>query len=171
MKATDTGHRYWKQENVQYNSTRTSNANMLALIDIMAMCVIQLDPDNFEPHPWLLAGTEAEATKIYGGTGLSPKLLHIFAQVTHLCGLMQQDRDSLVLPLGAKRIEDKLFNFRQWTAPSSGPQDTHQSPEALLDACILDNDGLAMTDYDVTHLGGEAWVQAARLYLQFRFFK
>jgi hypothetical protein len=171
MRRTDNGFRYWKRENVQPTGARISNANMLALIDIMASNVTRLDLKNFEPHPWLLAGTEAETTRIYGGTGLSPKLLHTFGQITHLCGLMDQDEKSMMFPLAAKRLDDKLVNFRQWSELSPIPEQRHASAEALLQSCQLDQDGLVTTKSEVTDLGAEAWVQAARIYLQFRFFR
>lgn len=172
MKATDTGHRYWKQENVQYNKSRISNANMLAFIDTMAMNVTPLDPQNFEPHPWLLSGTIEDSEKIHGATGLSPKVLYRFAQITDYCGLMMQDSQSKVFPLAARRLEDELSNLRQWSTEVSRLEvNRHASVEKLLERCHLDANGYATRVFDVVDLGGEAWLQAARIYLQFRFFR
>jgi hypothetical protein len=82
---SDPGFRYWKSVNVQCSSARLANANWGAFACIVAQPVTALDiygPD--QTFGWLLGGTSKEAQKIHGSTGLSPKLLHTFAQVTHL---------------------------------------------------------------------------------------
>jgi hypothetical protein len=38
--------------------------------------------------PWLLAGTSEEVRKIHDTTGVCPKLLHIYSQITHLAALL-----------------------------------------------------------------------------------
>jgi hypothetical protein len=172
MRITDNGYRYWNQRNQQCTSARTSNANALALIDIMAMTVTELKPDDCKnPHPWLLVGTEEATRKIHGDTGLCPKLLHMFAQITHLCGLMIEDGQSIIIPLAAKELEKKLKKLRQWSELSPNPAQNHASAESLIESCQLNEQGLVTTEREVTDLGAEAWVQAARIYLQFRFFR
>lgn len=168
MEKTDPGFRYWHAYNVQCTSARLSNANMLAFVDMMALAVRPLNHKETENcHPWLLEGTERESRRIYGGTGLSPKLLHMFGQITHLCGRIKEEPSSTILPLGAKELERKLNKLIQWSELTEG----HASPEALLQSCRLDENGLVNTAEEVTELIGEAWIQTARIYLLFRFFR
>jgi hypothetical protein len=44
------------------------------------LCIVDFD----KLYPWLLGGTEDEVREIHGGTGVSPKILHIYAQITQL---------------------------------------------------------------------------------------
>lgn len=86
---SDPGYRYWKPENVQSSAARVANANRVAFIDILALLVTPLKAeDNDRMYAWLLEGTEREVRKIHDATGLSPKLLHTFAQITHLAARM-----------------------------------------------------------------------------------
>lgn len=88
---TDPGYRYWKVENVQSNNARISNANWVAYVDISAQPVTPLKiEDTDRAYSWLLAGSEEDCRKIHGGTGVCPKVLHIFAQITHLTALMAE---------------------------------------------------------------------------------
>ncbi|KAF2663148.1 hypothetical protein BT63DRAFT_461526 [Microthyrium microscopicum] len=168
MAVTDPGYRYWHPTRVQQSSARLSNANMLGFVDIMAHCVRPLNSRETEScHPWLLEGSEKECRRIYGGTGLSPKLLHMFGQITHICARMVDDPHSTILPLGAKELERKLNRLHQWSEISEG----HASLEALLQSCHLDDDGFITTAEEATELGGQAWIQTARLYQRFRFFR
>jgi hypothetical protein len=168
MRDTDPGYRYWSHINVQCSTARTSNANMIAYVDILSLVVYPLDAKETEIcHPWLLQDREHNIRRIYGGTGLSPKLLHIFGQITHLCAKLVEDVDSDFLPIGAQVINDKLVNFRQWSELSEG----YDTTQELLDSVVLGDDGLVDCGTKVTELSGEAWVQASRLYLQCRFFR
>lgn len=91
---TDPGYRYWKVQNVQCTSARIANANWAALACILAQPVIPLNfEDTKRTFSWLLQGTERDVRKIHGGTGLCPKLLHTFSQVTHLTARMVEVSD------------------------------------------------------------------------------
>lgn len=82
---TDPGYRYWRPQNVQATSIRRSNANMCAYAEICALPITRLciaDIDKL--YPWLLEGSERDVREIYGGTGVCPKLLHVYAQITQL---------------------------------------------------------------------------------------
>jgi hypothetical protein len=82
---SDPGYRYWKPVNVQYSSAQLANANWGAFACIVAQPVTILDMyGSDQTFNWLLAGTQRESQKIHGSTGLCPKLLHTFTQVTHL---------------------------------------------------------------------------------------
>jgi hypothetical protein len=86
---SDPSRRYWKTENAQRDRVRISNANWVAHVDILAQSVTPLKTEDTEPaYPWLLAGSERDNRKIHGSTGVCPKILHTFAQITHLTALM-----------------------------------------------------------------------------------
>jgi Fungal specific transcription factor domain len=169
MGDTDPGLRYYNHHNVQCSTARMSNANMIAYVDILSLVVYPLDPKETEHcHPWLLQDNARNIRRIYGGTGLSPKLLHILGQITHLCARFTKvDEQSQMLPLGAQMIDNKLLNFRQWSELSEG----YANVQELLDSIVLGDDKLVNTNVKVTELSGEAWVQACRLYLHCRFFR
>ena len=87
------GYHYRKNENVQSSMARVANANRVAFIDILAILVTPLNVDeNDSMYSWLLEGTDKEVRKIHDSTGLCPKLLHTFAQITHLAALMIEVR-------------------------------------------------------------------------------
>lgn len=69
--------------NVQNNSTRTSNANLIASFEIVTRPVMPLDTNPISKFKWLVNGSDDEQRRIHGGTGVSPKLLHIIAHITN----------------------------------------------------------------------------------------
>ena len=82
---TDPGYRYWRPENVQTTSVRRSNANMCAYAEICALPITELCITDIDKlYPWLLEGSEEEVREIHGGTGVCPKILHMYAQITQL---------------------------------------------------------------------------------------
>ncbi|KAH0559375.1 hypothetical protein GP486_004109 [Trichoglossum hirsutum] len=167
LDSSDPGYRYWNPVNVQSTSARVSNANRVAYVDILAQPVTPLKiEDTDRLYSWLLTGTEKEIRKIHGGTGLCPKLLHILAQITHFSARMREVKtpDSIIIPLGAEKIEKILDGFRQWSDLSEG----YASVEALLDSC---GEGKVECPTKITELTGEAWVAAAQIYLHCRFYR
>ncbi len=88
---SDPGYRYYNPVNVQTSNARISNANMVAYVEIIAQPVTPLKFDETDStFGWLLEGTEVEARKIHGATGVSPKLLHAYAQITRLAARMNE---------------------------------------------------------------------------------
>jgi hypothetical protein len=61
----------------------------------------------------------------------------------------------------------QLTNFRQTSEVSDG----YATTQELLDACVLDDNGLVQCPIKVTELTGETWVQAAQIYLYCRFYR
>jgi hypothetical protein len=58
---------------------------MCAYTEICALPVTEAHISDFDKlYPWLLGGSKEEVREIYGGTGVCPKILHIFAQITQL---------------------------------------------------------------------------------------
>ncbi|CAH0000683.1 unnamed protein product [Clonostachys byssicola] len=168
LDATDPGYRYWKPENVQITSIRRSNANMCAYAEICALPVTRLFVTEIDKlYPWLLEGSEEDVRQIHGGTGVSPKVLHIYAQITQLSARIAELPDSPILPHAADALMRRLENFRQTSELSRG----HETTAQLLESCILDERGLVHCATKVTELTAETWVQAAKIYLCCRFFR
>ena len=93
---SDPGYRYWKAEYVQSNNARISCGNQVASYDIFSQTVMPLEQEESKAsYSWLLEGSERDVRKIHGLTGLSSKLLHIFAQITHLAGQLKEVRFSV----------------------------------------------------------------------------
>jgi hypothetical protein len=89
----DPGYKYWNPAHVQSSKARITLANRIAFIDILVQPVTPLIVQkNDRMYGWLVEGTDDEVTKIHGGTGLCSKLLHTFAQITHLASLMAEVR-------------------------------------------------------------------------------
>lgn len=186
---SDPGYRYWKTENVQCDGARLANANWAAFACILAEPVTPLKAEKDKRlYGWLLEGTEAEIRKIHGSTGLSPKLLHIFPQITRLSARLQevsrilraqnlipqeflltksQKPSSTVTVIGAENLQRKLVNFHQHSELSPG----YRTADDLFASCELDADGKVTTAAKVTELTGETWVAAAQIYLECRFFR
>ena len=118
-------------------------------------------------YGWLLEGTKLEVHRIHGMTGLCSKLLHIFAQITHLVARLQKDPQSTVIKLGADRLLKRLKNFWQWSDLSPG----HATTQDLFDSCVLDEQGKVSDRATVTQLTAHAWVPAAEIYLHCRFYR
>jgi hypothetical protein len=116
---------------------------------------------------WLLWGTKQEVHTIHGVTGLSPKLLHIFAQITRLCYQLQEDPTSIFVQLAAAKIQTILDHFRQRSELSEG----YPTTAALLESCDLDDNGKVTSATKITEITGECWVCAAKIYLLCRFFR
>ncbi|KAL1835889.1 hypothetical protein VTJ49DRAFT_5910 [Mycothermus thermophilus] len=166
---SDPGYRYWKAENVQSSVARIGNANWVAYTDICAQPVTPVTEENTKKmFGWLLEGTEEEVHKIQDTTGVCPKLLYMFSQVTHLAALLQKDPQSTVVPTAASVLRKKLRNFWQWSEHSQG----YSSSEELFDSCTnLDENGHVTDAVKVTELSAHAWVPAAEIYLHCRVFR
>lgn len=168
LDASDPGYRYWKPENVQTSNARHSLSNWLAYANILAEPVTSLSHYGLgKIYPWLLEGTPENIRKIHGGTGVSPKLLHTFAQITHLAARLDRHPNSVVVLLGAQEIDTRLRNFRQWSDLSDG----YDSAEALFADCVTDASGKVDSTARITDLTGQAWLAAAQIYLYCRFYR
>jgi hypothetical protein len=168
MATTDPGYRYWEQCNVQCSAARLSHANMLAYVDIMSQPLTPLQQQDLDNcHPWLLEGQKKDTLTIHGATGVCPKLLHIFGQITHLCVMLGKDPESKIIPHAANGFERVILGLRQRSDISEG----YVTADALLKACKLNDAGLVETAEEVTDLTAEAWRQAALLYLRCRFYR
>lgn len=85
LDSSDPGYRYLRPRNVQQSAARRYIGSKIALADISSATVAPLSSEFSKcQYPWLLAGDERDVTKIDGLNGLAPKLLHIYAEITHL---------------------------------------------------------------------------------------
>ncbi|KAK2590046.1 hypothetical protein QQS21_012274 [Conoideocrella luteorostrata] len=121
-----------------------------------------------ESFQWLLEGTWLEARRIHNITGLCPKLLHIFAQVTHISGRLAKMPDPEdVLISSAKRIQSHLSNLRHWSTSSAW----YGSVQELFDSCLLGT-GESVNDLvKVTELTAQSYISATEIYLHCRFLR
>ncbi|EXJ92219.1 hypothetical protein A1O3_00769 [Capronia epimyces CBS 606.96] len=166
---SDPGYRYWKATNVQSTKSWAGLSMVVAVGCILPELMSPLLPTNPKDsnYSWLLWGTKKEVHTIYGCKGLSPKLIHIFAQITRLCAQLKESPDSVIVPMGAAKIQEILESFRQRSRLSEG----YPTTQELLDSCELDEDGKVNSATKVTELSGECWVYTAKIYLQCRFFR
>lgn len=170
LDVTDLGHRYWNPDNVQPSEARVANTIISSRAVIVALTMMPLDQANTENgrFQWLLAqSSEANTRKIHGSCGCSPRLLHRFAQITHLAALLEEDPHSVVVPLTAETILQEIEELRQWSDLSS----PYFSTAALLQACDQNSDpsiGIVSDKGSMTNLTAEAWRLAAMVYMQCR---
>lgn len=73
----------------------------------------------------------------------------------------------MIIPRAAGPIEKMLLGIRQWSELSNG----FPCEQDLLEACVLDGNGLVSTAREVTDLTAQCWVSAAQIYLQCRFYR
>ena len=165
---SDPACRYNNPSNVQVNAAWVSNATLIARAAIFAQPLTGLDESKTaNKFLWLLHGDKHEERRIHGASGLSPKLLHMWNQATHLCARLEKDPTSISHQFIAKTLLDRLENFHQWSELSEG----HASLSALLEACPV---GSASTDNSaarITDIGAQAWVAALKVYLHCRFYR
>ncbi|KAK0744873.1 fungal-specific transcription factor domain-containing protein [Apiosordaria backusii] len=157
------------RDNAQTTRVRSQLGIRVCLDSVLSDCVHPLDPNTEVDHyNWLIQGTERERRRIDGFAGLSHDLMHYFAKITHLASMRVRCPASgpVQLPV-ARKIKDKLNNFRQWSDLSEG----YQTSQELLDSCELDENGKVATNVKVTELIGESYVAAAQIYLQCRVFR
>ncbi len=163
---SDPGYRYQQPENVQYSNVRRFMGGKAALVDIFCAVTAPLQPLQPKcPYSWLLEGTEREIRQIDGLNGLCPRLLHTYAQISHLTERLALDPSSIVIPKAAKVLERRLRHFWQWSEYSEG----YATTEDLLASCILREDTRQVSDpIKVIELTAECYVLSAELYLQCR---
>jgi hypothetical protein len=75
--------------------------------------------------------------------------------------------DSVVIPLGAKRLESRLRYFQQWSELSGG----HPTTEQLFASCKLNAKGEVDSPASITELIAESYTACALVYLHCRLFR
>ncbi|KAI0150759.1 hypothetical protein GGR57DRAFT_182289 [Xylariaceae sp. FL1272] len=159
---TDPGYRYYKPFNVQTSSARLGNIVNIARHAIAGLTFSPLSLENTRgKFGWLLYGTQREVHEIHGACGYSPKLLHIWAQITHLSAKFAQHSDDDIIPLLAQKLLDKLEHLVQNSELSRG----FSSSVDLLEACVLNERGVIEEPWQMVALGADCWKIAAQVYL------
>ena len=162
LDSSDPGFRYLHPVNVQMTIARRSVGNLIGLYSISSATISPLDLEAKKPQfSWLVEGNDREQRKIEGSTGMCPKLLQTFAQITHLSARLYIDPSSMMTLKVGNALLKRLQNFRQCSDFTEG----YESPEALLASCELDEDGHVETATKVTELTAESYACCARIYL------
>lgn len=100
LETSDPLHNYHSPGYVQCSRARIMLGNRIALYNIMSEIACPLDEYQVKcSFNWLLEGSERELHRIVGCTGLCPKLMHTFAQITHLSAKLYKvwDTNNLVI--------------------------------------------------------------------------
>jgi hypothetical protein len=168
---SDPGYHYQSAVNVQSTVNRQcmSQYQCKSLITSDTCSPLE-DPMEENPFAWLLEGSEREVRRITGLLGCCPKLLHMIAQITHMCWQLSQKPNARGTQTAAKILLERLENFQQWSELMEEPFAT---PEELFAACEADFDETrsVKTARLSVALNAESFVQAAKAYLLCRFFK
>ncbi|RVX74905.1 hypothetical protein B0A52_01182 [Exophiala mesophila] len=162
---TDPGYTYHEPQNVQYSRARRFIGTKAALQIILAEVFGPLEFPKACPHSWLLTGDDDSLNKIDGLIGLSPKLLHLYAQVTHLASRLYRNPNSVVIARAARFLWPRIHLHRQKSDLSEGPEDL----SSLLAACAISSDldprtGKINSRTTVVELTAESYTSAAELY-------
>ncbi|CAN9156882.1 unnamed protein product [Alternaria alternata] len=165
LEMSDPLYNYHSASNVQCARARITLGNRLAQYNIMSAIACPLDQFQAKcSFTWLLEGDEREQHKIVGSTALSPKLLHTFAQITHLSTKLYKDPNRIAARNLGRVIGERLQNFQHHSDLSEG----YPNRQALLDSCELDENGKVSTAVKTTELLAESYVAAAQIYLYCR---
>ncbi|KAI4190937.1 MAG: hypothetical protein L6R41_000456 [Letrouitia leprolyta] len=165
---SDPGFRFNSPFNVQSSKARKYLGNKIAFNEILCSLAAPLPEEKKKcPYPWLLEGNEREVRRIDGLNGLAAKLLHTYAQITHMTRRVMVNPLTMVAPMVGKIMESKLHNFQQW----SDYAEAYITPEMMLAECKLDADGKVTSPVDMTNIIAESYVALAQIYLQCRLFR
>ncbi|KAL0941850.1 uncharacterized protein CTRU02_204613, partial [Colletotrichum truncatum] len=175
---TNPGHHYRDPLNVQPSDARVGNAVIAGRATILALPMARLNIENTKDgqFAWLLQGSELSTQRIHGGCGMSPSLLHLFSQITHVAAFIHDDPieyESTAMPLAYKLLDD-LKKLCQWYEYEKADGDTRNisidvhSIRDLLASGHLDAHGAINSGEGMTASTAEAWRFAAIIYLQCR---
>ncbi|KAK6515743.1 hypothetical protein TWF281_004333 [Arthrobotrys megalospora] len=170
LDSSDPGYRYKDLPNVQESRARHRIGNEIAFCEILSSAFAPIEEEDLKgrcPYSWLMGGSTKELTTIEGNTGMCARVLYTLQQITYITGLFAQDVRTEVWPKVAGKIRTRLERIQQWSELSPG----YPHAQELLDACILDENGLVQTKAEATDLIAESYIQAALIYLECRFFR
>lgn len=138
LQTFDPSSRFWKQINIQLGSLRISQCVIIGRGIILAQPMMPLpSPATMDPmqeskrFDWLLYGTKQEMYEIHGGCGFSKRLLHLISQITFLSTRLQQEQESMVLPMTAEYLYRELSDMRQWSSESRGWEDVRAGIQTI----------------------------------------
>ncbi|KAM0293679.1 hypothetical protein ACHAPM_011563 [Fusarium culmorum] len=177
LQQTDPGRRFWKEscDTVQYDPLRISQSIIVGRAIILAQPMMALpDPGTMDPEiesnrfNWLLYGTENDLFEIHGGCGFSKKLLHTMSQVTYCAARLQQEPNSVIVPITATYLGRTLTGMRQWSREGKSWEQCRQRAHTITWVRILADDVIVSSKEDMTDVTAEAWRIAAIIYYQCR---
>lgn len=175
LRLFDPGSRFWKSNNVQLTSLRISQSVIIGRAVILAQVMMPLPPpQDLNPiqeakrFDWLLYGTQDEMYAIHGGCGFSKKLLHTISQVSYCAARLNQEKDSLVVPMTAEYLHQELENMRQWSPESTMGRVTRDDAPVISWVHSLPPGYVIQSRETMTNVTAEAWRFAGLIYLQCR---
>ncbi|KAF6813820.1 hypothetical protein CSOJ01_04385 [Colletotrichum sojae] len=171
--------RYEDNDNIQPSDARVGNTIIASRPAILALTMTPLHAvDMTQKFEWLLQGSELSKSRIHGGCGMSPALLHHFFLITQMAAFQRSDpvdSEMVTEPL-AFRTRDELKQLCQWYE-----HENEHDPDSvtrvsidvrtirkLLDSDHLDAHGAINSKPGMTASAAEAWRLAAIIYLQCR---
>ncbi|KAL8760162.1 MAG: hypothetical protein Q9184_003419 [Pyrenodesmia sp. 2 TL-2023] len=149
---SDPGYRFNSPFNVQSSKARKYLGNKIAFNEILCSVAAPLPEEKKCPYPWLLEGNEKEVRRIDGLNGLAAKLLHTYAQITHMTKRVMANPTTTVVSMVGKILESKLHDFQQWSDFS----EAYITPEMMLAECKLDAAGKVVSPVDMTNIIAES---------------
>jgi hypothetical protein len=167
---TDPGYRYWHPSNVESTNNHLIVHHQIKNLILGDTWTPLSDVSDERRFPWLLHGSEKDVRRVLELSGICPKLLHMFAQVSQLCATLQENPNSIVCLTAGEVLLKRLTNFWQW---SDLVREPFASSEELFEVCkgILNEKGYVENDHLVAALTAEAYVHAAQAYLLCRLFR
>ena len=172
---TDSGSRYWNKDHVQLDSLGLSQAIIVGRAVILAQPMATLPPSSeFDPETdvkrfgWLLYGTKPEMYEIHGGCGFSKKLLHLISQITYCAARLQQEPESMIVPMTAEYLLQELQDMKQWSRASRTWEEAQDGLQTIDEVKMWPEGYILMSIGEMTEVTAEAWRFAAIIYLKCR---
>lgn len=167
------------REMIEHTSLHVSQAVMVGRGLILTETLTELrSPEELDPgievrrFDWLLLGSSAkESLEIHGGCGFSRKLLHVISQITYCAARLQQDSDSVVVPITARFLYKDLEEMRQWSTESMAWETAQLMPPVIDRVRTLPSDYIVNSPAVMTNVTAEAWRISSIIYLQCRVFR
>ncbi len=119
-------------------------------------------------YSWLLQGTREMSYEIHGGCGFSRKLLHVISQITYCAGRLQQDAESVAVPITAEFLQRELTTMRQWSIETTHWKIARRGSPIIDWVRTLPEPFSIGTPQEMTEVTAEAWRLATLIYLQCR---
>ncbi|KAH7228559.1 fungal-specific transcription factor domain-containing protein [Fusarium redolens] len=172
--ATDPGRCYWEPGDAQCDNLRASHSIIVARGVILAQPMMALPaPNAMNPEKesdrfrWLTYGSEKDMYEIHGGCGFSKKLLHLMSQVTYCAARLQQEPESVMVPITAKFILRILEEMPQWSREGKDWWTARNGRPTI--EWVREADGMKIDSSQImTEVTAEAWRIAAIIYYQCR---
>jgi hypothetical protein len=172
---TDPGHLSWNGNSTPLTSLHISQSIIVGRAVILTQTMMNppspaaLDPKREASRfSWLTCGTEKDLHEIHGGCGFSKKLLYTISQITYCTARLQQEPDSMIVPITAGYLNRELLEMRQWSSEFISWDAAQECLQTIAQVRQKPNGYIISTDKDMTDVTAEAWRFAVIIYLQCR---